>query len=409
MKVLDWVHQKFRHNSIKPFKELTIGNPCIRLSAQTSLDDQDSYTKQNFGSKDGFASLKRPKQEEESYFSQYKASTEEETSTTISELFHGFLSIGTLGSEANINEPETPTFATPALENIADTPTFATPLENIAEGRVLKVTENDLKIINYELEKFLEAESKEEVFDESSARMSSVSTITLGGKQLEGVEDEDYWKTMVCPLQGYLFGSSIELPETREELKKEKASLAELFHRTKITENCTEKYVSEEIPDKHKHKSAAHFMKKMIKKLHLSSKISLHSACGDLPDSVSAKKEIGNATDSVSSKKKLHKVMRMFHRKIHPENSADAREFIRSKCNPKITPNEGGYTHGNLVQKGGDNRGYRRGPPSMRETQSRMNKLNSSQQSSLSCNNVRGKGEHWINIDDDYLVLELQQ
>ncbi|KAF4385710.1 hypothetical protein F8388_010266 [Cannabis sativa] len=261
-----------------------LGNPCIRLSAQTSLDDQDSYTKQNFGSKDGFASLKRPKQEEESYFSQYKASTEEETSTTISELFHGFLSIGTLGSEANINEPETPTFATPALENIADTPTFATPLENIAEGRVLKVTENDLKIINYELEKFLEAESKEEVFDESSARMSSVSTITLGGKQLEGVEDEDYWKTMIS----------------------------------------------------NKHKSATHFMKKMIKKLHLSSKISLHSACGDLPDSVSAKKEIGNATDSVSSKKKLHKVMRMFHRKIHPEtlqmleNSSGPNVILRS-------------------------------------------------------------------------------
>ncbi|XP_062105408.1 protein LAZY 1 [Humulus lupulus] len=395
MKVLDWVHQTFRHNSIKPFKELHIGNPCIRLSTQTSLDDQDSYTKQNFGSKDGFTSLKRPKQEEESYFSHYKGPTEEETSSTISELFHGFLSIGTLGSEANINEPETPT--------------FATPLENIAEGK-LKVTENDLKLINYELEKLVEAESKEEVFDESSARISSVSTITLGGKQTDGVEDEDYWKTVVCPLQGYLFGSSIELPETRAELKNEKASLAELFHRTKITENCTEKCVREELPDKHKHKSATHFMKKMIKKLHLSSKSSLHSACGDLPDSVSAKKELGNATDSVSSKKKLHKVMHMFHRKIHPESSVDAREFIRSKkCTAKITPNEGGYTNGNLVHKGGDNRRCCQGLPSIRETQSRRNKLNSAQQSSLSCNNLRGKGEHWINIDEDYLVLELQQ
>ena len=181
-------------------------------------------------------------------------------------------------------------------------------MQNITNGRI-QVTENDLKLINYELEKFLEAESKEEGSDESSARISNVSTITLGGKQMEGADEEDYWKTGVCPLQGYLFGSSIELPETRTEPKKEKASLAELFHRTKITtEGCTEKCASEEIPDKHKHKSAMHYMKKMIKKLHPSSKSSPHSASGDLPDSISTKKELGNAIDSVSSKKKLHKV-----------------------------------------------------------------------------------------------------
>ncbi|PON61279.1 regulator of nonsense transcript protein [Parasponia andersonii] len=390
MKVLDWMHQKFRHNSIKPFKDLNIGNSCIRLSAQTSIDDQDTYTKPTFGCKDGFTSLKRPKQEEENYFSQFEAKKEEKTSTTISELFHGFLTIGTLGSEASINEPETPTFATPS--------------ENITDGRI-KVTENDLKLINYELEKFLEAESKEEGSDESSARISNVSTITLGGKQTEGAEEEDYWKTVVCPLQGYLFGSSIELPDTRTELKKEKASLAELFHRTKITtENCTEKCESEEISDKHKQKSAMHFMKKMIKKLRPSSKSSPHSACGDIPVSVSAKKELGNATDSVSSKKKLHKVLRMFHRKIHPESSVAAREFIRSKkCKAKITPNESGCTHGhgNLIPLGVENRRFPQVPTSMKETQCGKNNMNSTRQSSLSCNNLGGKEEHWIKIDED--------
>lgn len=270
------------------------GNSCIRLSAQTSLDDQDPYTKPNYGCRDGFTSMKQPKQEEENYYSQFEGSNEEEASAVISELFHGFLTIGTLGSDAGINEPETPT--------------FATPLENITDGRI-KVTEDHLKLINYELEKFLEAESKEEGSDESSARNSNVSTITLGGKQMEKPEAEDYWKTTVCPLQGYLFGSSIELPDAKTELRKEKASLGELFHRTKVTaEICTEKHASEEIPDKHKHKSTMRFVKKIIKQVNPSSNFSCYSANGGALDSVSTKKDLGNATNSVSSKKNLQKV-----------------------------------------------------------------------------------------------------
>ncbi|XP_024031823.1 protein LAZY 1 [Morus notabilis] len=396
MKILEWMHHKFRHNSIKPFKDLNIGNSCMRLSVQTSLDDQDPYTKPNYGSRDGFNSMKQPKQEEEKYFCQFEAKKEEETSAVISELFHGFLTIGTLGSDASINEPETPTFATPS--------------ENITDGRI-KVTENHLKLINYELEKFLEAESKEEEgSDESSARNSNVSAITLGGKQMERAKDEDYWKTKVCPLQGYLFGSSIELPEERIEFKKEKASLGELFHRTKIAaENCTEKRPIEEIPEKQKHKSAMRFVKKMIKKVNPSSKSSYHSY-GETPDSVSTKKELGDAIDSVSNMKKLQKVMRMFHRKIHPESSMAEREFVRSKkCKSKNTPKEVGCASGNLIHLSGDNKRFPQGSMSMEGVHCSKKNVNSPQESSLNCNNLRGKGEHWIKIDDDYLVLELQQ
>ncbi|XP_016649040.1 PREDICTED: uncharacterized protein LOC103330395 [Prunus mume] len=295
MQFLQWVHHKFRHGSIEPLKDLSIGDPGIFLSAQPSVDDQHSYMKSSFGSSYGSTSLEPPKRDQEKSFSESEANREEETSAIISELFHGFLTIGTFGSEPNINEPETPT--------------FATTLENLTEQKT-EVTQNDLKLISYELEKFLEAETKEEGVRASSARNSHASTITLNGKQMEESEDEEYWTTtVVCPLKEYLFGSSIELTDTRIEAKKEKTSLQELFDRTKMTtENCKQTSESVDIKSEHKHTSAMQFMKKIIKKLHASSKSSAPCTGGDVTDPVSTRKKFGEASDSVSTKKKPHKV-----------------------------------------------------------------------------------------------------
>lgn len=200
-----------------------------------------------------------------------------ETSTDISDLFQGFLTIGTLGAETITSEPTTPT--------------FSMPLENTNEKNA-EVTENDLKLINYELEKFLESEK--EGFYESSGRNSHVSTITLSGKQMEGAEDEDYGNTSVCPLQGYLLGSSIELPETAAEVRKERPSLAELFHRTKITnQGFIEAGECGETQVKQTHKSSTHIMRKMLKKIHTSSR-----SCNNS----------GDNANSASNNKKLSKV-----------------------------------------------------------------------------------------------------
>lgn len=247
------------------FNELSTGSSCIRFSAQASLDDQEPYRKPSFGSLKGF--------------SESEASRDNEASDAISELFHGFLTIGTLGSDASINEPATPT--------------FATPLANITDG-MIKVTENELKLINYELEKFLEAEGKEEGFEESSARNSDVSIISLGGKVMAKAEDEDYWKNLVCPLQGYLLGSSIDLPEAKNE---EKASLGELFHDTEVA-----------VENTNKHKSAMRFVKAIMKKVCPSSKSSLQAASDAKRCYISERKELRSTTDPVSNKKKLHKV-----------------------------------------------------------------------------------------------------
>ena len=269
------------------------GHSCNCLTGQSSLDDQQFYSKPNYGTKSfkqpqrdhlrkSFAGVEAARVEEEDY--------EEESSSAISELFHGFLAIGTLGSDPNIPDPSTPT--------------FAISLENITEKET-EVTENELKLINDELEKVLGAEAKEEGCNDSSGRNSHVSTgrsshgstITLSGKPMEG-PDTNGNGTTVCPLQGYLFGSAIELSETTTVAKKEhRTSLGELFQRTKITEeNFGSKYDKEEKrTEKEGDKSAVHIMKKMLKKKMLNaSRSSTVATAGNI--------------DSASAETKLHKV-----------------------------------------------------------------------------------------------------
>ncbi|KAF2292910.1 hypothetical protein GH714_029779 [Hevea brasiliensis] len=248
------MHRKFRQNSSEPLKDFAIGQP--------SLDDQQHYTKPNYATRSfkqahkdhlrkSFAGLEAARieeEDEEEYF-------EEESSAAISELFHGFLAIGTLGSDPVNTNPSTPT--------------FAISVENITEKET--VTENELKLINDELEKVLGAEAREDYCNDSSGRNSYVSagrsshgsTITLSGKPMEG-QETNVNGTTVCPLQGYLFGSAIELSETTAVAKKEhRTSLGELFQRTKIAEeNSGVKCERDEKRiEKEADKSAVHLMK----------------------------------------------------------------------------------------------------------------------------------------------------
>lgn len=143
------------------FNFFVSGYSCNCLTGQSLLDDQQIYSKPNYGTKPfspsqrdhlrkSFAGVEAARVDEEDY--------EEDSSLAMSELFHGFLAIGTLGSDPNIPDPSTPT--------------FAISVENITEKET-EVTENELKLINDELEKVLGAEAKEEGY--SSGRNSYVS------------------------------------------------------------------------------------------------------------------------------------------------------------------------------------------------------------------------------------------
>ncbi|XP_044503054.1 protein LAZY 1-like isoform X2 [Mangifera indica] len=342
------------------------------------LDDQDYHSKSSFSSRCGSQSTKQTKQESENAISELEAKGVEEhfdgETDVISELFDGFLSIGTLGSEKMISEPATPTFST-SMQNVT--------------GEQADVTEYDLKFINDKLEKFLETEAEEEQSKESSRRNSYVSIVTLSEKLMEGASTEDYGKIMVCPLQGYLFGTSIELPETTE-VKKEKASLAELFHRTKIADEIsTEKSDKGEMQAKQTHKSVKHLFKKMLKKLHATLKSSTPSN-GD--------------TAAVSTNKKLHKIIQMFHRKIHPENSIAEKEFIKSHTK-KINgnPRDGSCVNGGLMHSEKSNKKFPQGSTSKQGYMANI----IWPQYGLKGIASSGYREHWIKTDADYLVLEL--
>ncbi|CAL5398359.1 unnamed protein product [Camellia sinensis] len=394
MKLLGWMHRKFRAN--EPLKDFSIGNSCTCLSGQPSLDDQQYYPKSNFGTKSlgkaqrdnhlrkSFASLEAARVEEDDF--------EEESSVAISELFHGFLTIGTLGSDPVITDPSTPT--------------FAISVENITEKET-EVTENELKLINDELEKVLGAEG--DGCNDSSGRNSHVSTgrnsyvstgrsshgstITLSGKPLEGTETSGNGTT-ICPLQGYLFGSAIELPETTTVVKKEhRTSLGELFQRTKIAE---ENYVAksergEKRTEKETDKSAIHLMKKMLKKrmVHGSSRSSTTSTGGNV--------------DSASSETKLHKILHMFHRKVHPESSTAARKSHKPRKNDiknNITY-EGGYNNGDGMLPDEDIMIFPQRALS-RESIRRFKSHSNPPQVTLSGSDSNGNREFWIKTDADY-------
>ncbi|KAI8541290.1 hypothetical protein RHMOL_Rhmol08G0050300 [Rhododendron molle] len=365
LQLLGWMHRKLRQNSTEPFKELTTGNSYGCLPIQPSLYEQEYYPKPTFSCEESPTELKTKRLEEVS---------EEEWSTMITAPFDGFLMIGTLGLEQILTEPSTPTFPMPS--------------EKITEENA-EVTENELKFINDELEKFLEAEAKE-VGDEPSERSSYVSIITICGKQIEGVDNEEYEDNGECPLQEYLFGSSIELPEPNMQVEKERTSLGQLFKMNNIAhDHSTSK--CEKIKNHARGTYAMRFIRKMLKKLHSS------------PPPRSSTGTGGATADPPSTKRKLPKILRMFHKKIHPER-ANAEEELKKSRNCESNKNSiaGGCNKGGLPSQDNYKSRSRLRAIFKKETTS----LNVTH-TGLSSSGMNEKREHWIKTDADYLVLEL--
>ncbi|GKU96179.1 hypothetical protein SLEP1_g9447 [Rubroshorea leprosula] len=233
--VVGWMHQKFSQNNIEPLKDFTIG--------QVSQDDHQFYPKlskpfrqpQRDSHRRSFTGIEA---------AQVEGNHEEEPSGAISELFPGFLAVGTLGSDPNITDPSTPTFTISA--------------ENITEKET-EISENEFKLVN---------DSSRRDCHVSAGRSSHCSTLTPSEKPLEG-PGTNVNGTTVFPLQGYHFGSIIEWSEkTTEEKKEHRTTLGELFHKTKtVEENYGGKYQREgKRIEKEADKSAVHVMKKMLKK-----------------------------------------------------------------------------------------------------------------------------------------------
>ncbi|XP_020210492.1 protein LAZY 1 [Cajanus cajan] len=349
MKLLGWMHRKFRQNSSEPFKDLVIGNCC------------DDDPKGNFGN------YKHQNQKEQNLRKSLDDEYEDEASGGMYELFHGFLAIGTLGSGSDPSA----------------TPAFGISVENITEKEE-EVTENELKLINDELEKVLVLGADDESCGRNShvsnGRSSHGSIITLSGKALEA----DATATTVCPLQGYLFGSAIELSETTTTVakKEHRTSLGELFQKTKLAEESFgAKDDKRDAPDKS--------IKKKLKKIML--------------NHTSSRSSTTSTVDSATADRKLHKILHMFHRKVHPENSTAAQKCdkYQKNENKKKTMNEGGHNPKEDIIMIHPKRAMAK--ENMPQYKIQPNPL----QFILGCEDSSDNKEHWIKTDADYLVLEL--
>ncbi|KAF8052667.1 hypothetical protein N665_1523s0021 [Sinapis alba] len=355
MKFWGWMHHKLRDNSKEILKDATTGNSPFPLSAHPSLDSQDVYGGASAGPRYSTGISKQFNLFQESSFAGSKENTETKEGRN-SDFFHGFLAIGTFGGETFLDEPATPTFGMSSGDPVADT---------------ADVTENDLKLISNELEKFLEAEAKEGQ-NQPSGRNSDTNTIASTIEAAEGVDAEDDNQPMKFPLQDYLFGSQIELSETKIAVKKERASLGELFQATVVQDKDSEnKYEEKKKQTSSTHKSAKHFVKKILKKLHPSSKI---------PDT--------GKTEVPSTKKKFQKMAQVFHRKVYPEDSIMESKIYSSMTEPK---NSKANSTGLVSKK----------VSPCHKTSKRWI------QYELRDSHSAGNGEHWIKTDQDYLVLEL--
>ncbi|KAH9627251.1 hypothetical protein KSS87_018527, partial [Heliosperma pusillum] len=295
MKLLTWMHRKFKHGSGETHREFPIGQPL--------LGDLNFYQKQNHNN-ETWRQVHRDGQAQRSFNNHETPNftdLEERESMDFSDLFEGFLTIGTLGTEAGFTEPETPN--------------FDVSFKRLAEEEH-EVTQNELRIINDELERVLAAEAKDDGWTDSSSRNSHVSngrishasTITLSGKPLEIAESTGYGN-MNCPLQEYLLGSAVELPEKTVVPKKEnRTSLGELFEKHKAEEISVPKPKKwEKQEEKEGDKTAMNLMKKMLKK-----KIA----------GAASKNTSGTApgtADSTAAETRLFKILHKFHKKVHPE------------------------------------------------------------------------------------------
>ncbi|GAB4828597.1 hypothetical protein Ancab_018257 [Ancistrocladus abbreviatus] len=356
------------------------GNPCNSLSGQ-QLSDNQLHQKQNQSSgtmrqlqrgshvQKPFASLEAARLED----------LEEESSYEFSELFHGFLAIGTLGAGMVISEPETPT--------------FAISIEKIAE-RETEVTENELKLINDELEKVLGAEAKDDSWTDSSGRNSHVSngrsshasTITLISKTVE-IPEANINGNEFCPLQGYLFGSAVELPEKAIVMKEHGMSLGQLFQRQKAEEDSGIKVEREEKRTyKEGDKTAMNIMKKILKRKFVNASSRSSSTNGE--------------PEAASAETRLRKMLHKFHKKVHPESSTSVQKLDKPrKIGIKnIISYHSGHNNGGQVMPDEDITMLPHGA---------IRKSCMQPQYLVGRSDSNGNRECWIKTDADYLVLEL--
>lgn len=250
------------------------GNPCACFSVQTLFDEQNYYLEPTKNLSHAKTNFHKPSN---------RFGSDEVERLFQEEMFEPFefLAIGTFGMELHGDGTDPPT------------PTLPMPTEDLIDHQI-EITENDLKLINNELEKFLEAEDKE-LANETSGRSSQASIITLSNKPFEGEDSDGQTYFTDFPLKNYLFANSIEVAETNNEIRKEKTSLGELFKRNNISHDDPAREFKG--AEQHSRKrNVTCFMKKMVKKFHSSSRSSIATSKDEATVPISVKKKLSKVS-----------------------------------------------------------------------------------------------------------------
>ncbi|XP_042412777.1 protein LAZY 1-like isoform X1 [Zingiber officinale] len=282
------------------------------------------------------------------------------------EFFEGLLTIGTLGVgtgpiEEKREEEEMEELA--VTEQVDGKPlqvaVVAIPaaLEAIAEKEAEATTETDLIMVSEELEKVLTAEE-----EKAGGRMSSARSSHAGAA--------------ACPLQGFLFGLPVEAAETvlmeaeaaGGSRKERRASLGELFMMSRITEEGEAKFAG---GDDGEGKLTAPEMCLTKKK-----PTKQRGRKGSPVDGA-------NAFNGSTMEKKFQKILQLFHKKVHPESSIMSKKPSKTaRKTEKISTSKA----------------------TIRKENSSISNFSNAPSSASSGKNNRG---HWIKTDAEYLVLEL--
>ncbi|XP_038989301.1 protein LAZY 1 isoform X2 [Phoenix dactylifera] len=307
MKLLGWMHRKLRQNSGDGFKDLPGGGTCNCLSGRPSLEEEHNRRRHQLNAFPS-RSLRLPAAVE---FVEEGGGGGGGREQAVEDLFGGLLAIGTLGiGTGPIEEEETAV----EEEEEAATPGFGAgaTVEAITEKQAEATTETDLMVVSAELEKVLAAETEK-----------ATAAAGGGGDRLSSARPSHVSAgSSACPLQGFLFGSPIEIAETAPAAagrRERRASLGELFMRSRMAEEGGGKREETTaagggvtaIGDGDGRSTAGmHLMKKLKRR--------------------GSRGLGGGPGEASAAETPFQKILQIFHRKVHPENSVAAKKTARS-------------------------------------------------------------------------------